>query len=99
METVTQKGWSVSVQTSSSYDGAILYVFRMVGNKIFKGSYYEKWFASREDAWQFAYIHGYTQRYFRRSWCDCCKEVHSFLKRECPNRFKPIDFSELEDLD
>jgi len=88
METVTQQGWSVSVQTSNSYEGAILQVFRMIDNKIYHGSCYGKWFPNSKLAWNYALIHGYTRRYFRRKWCGACGEVHSFLKKGCPNRYK-----------
>ena len=90
METVGQKGWNVDVTTGTEINGAILNVFRVIDGKIYHGSYYGKQFTSSKLAWTFASIHGYTTRYFRRNWCNECKEVHSFLKRECPNRFKRL---------
>jgi len=67
----------------------------MINNKIYHGSHSGRIFSSAKAAWVFAFLYGYTVQYFRRKWCAACGEVHSFLKKGCPNRYKPFDFGEL----
>ena len=88
LNTVTQIGWNCGVQTGSDFDGAILEPFRVINDKIYHGSQYGRKFPDSESAWKFALTYGYIRPYYRRSWCATCNKVHSFLDRECPDRFK-----------
>jgi len=86
--TVTQDKWNAGGISGTDIDGFIFQPFRMINNKIYKGSCYGMKFKTSEEMWEFAFVHGYTKPFYRRRWCDACHCMHSFLKRDCPNRFK-----------
>jgi hypothetical protein len=67
-------GWNASITTGSNIDGAILSVFRMHDNllnefggkgRIQHGYGNKRQFKNRNEAWQWAFEHGYISEYRR----------------------------------
>ncbi len=97
MTTVTRDHWSVGYTSGTGIKGVILKVSKHYdlhdketgfNFKIRYGMHNNKQFASQEAANAFALERGYLQVHYRRRWCSACMKVHSYLKRNCPNRFK-----------
>ena len=88
MVTVSSKNWSVGGMSGTDIDGHVFQPFRIINNKIHEGSQYGRKFETSEEMWAFALLYGYLEEHFRRSWCGTCKKVHSYLDRDCPDRFK-----------
>ena len=76
-QTVTQGPWNVGTMTGSGIDGAILQVFRIVNNKIYRASCYGMQFPNTDAAFAYALERGYSQEY-RRGWCPRCRKQHYF---------------------
>jgi hypothetical protein len=88
--TVTQGNWSVATQSSSSYRGVYLQVFRRLyepGNRaIERGTLYPlgrdgKHFADSETANAYALDHGYTQVYRARPAAFICPRLSPATRR------------------
>jgi hypothetical protein len=98
--TVTQGPWCVAVATGSSFDGARLEVFRTVDipgrGTVYMHPYgWEgKWFANQEQAWAWALSHGYSEIYYRRTWCPIHRRLHWFLGGASPVHGKTCDYDD-----
>lgn len=83
VKTVTQGMWSVSVYIT----GAELHVHRYPHGGYwpsFAGDGNGKVFLNSEEAWKWALEHGYTEVYYRRTWCEEHRCLHTFLKKPSP---------------
>lgn len=81
VRTVTQGKWSVSVTTGGLIEGAVLNVTRhdRKTTKSYwgKGDADGRQFATSDEAWQYAYEHGYVVEYRPGAWCKHCRIQHT----------------------
>jgi hypothetical protein len=87
-EQVSNQDFCVGGISGTDIDGYIFQPFRVIDGKHYHASHYGRRFKDTWEASRFSLLYGYSQPYYRRLWCDACKCVHSFLKQDCPNRWK-----------
>lgn len=76
IKTVTNGKWGSSVTTGTNIEGCILNVYKQTRLGRFQyGDANGMKFATSEEAWQYAFEHGYTTQYVK-VWCRKCRELH-----------------------
>lgn len=76
---VSGKGyWNVGGMTGSSIKGYNLTIFRVHNNKHFYAVKNMN-FKDADSANQWAYEHGYLQRFYSGVWCRKCRVLHRFI--------------------